>query len=79
MVPLQDRNPTTRTAYVTYALVIVNILIFLYQLTLSPQELAAFFREWAVVPIELTASFRGEINARVAMCMTAVQKKIIQW
>jgi Uncharacterized membrane protein (homolog of Drosophila rhomboid) len=63
VVPLQDRNPTTRTAYVTYALVIVNILVFLYQLTLSPQELAAFFREWAVVPIELTASFRGEITS----------------
>lgn len=59
MVPLQDRNPTTRTAYVTYALVLINILVFVYELTLSPQELAAFFREWAVVPAELTASFRG--------------------
>lgn len=63
MVPLQDRNPTTRTAYVTYALVLINILVFVYELTLSPQELAAFFREWAVVPAELTASFRGEATS----------------
>lgn len=63
MVPLQDRNPTTRPAYVTYALVLINILVFVYELTLSPQELVAFFREWAVVPAELTASFRGEITS----------------
>ncbi|MGQ9837491.1 MAG: rhomboid family intramembrane serine protease [Cyanobacteriota bacterium] len=65
MVPLQDRNPTTRTAYVTYALLIINIVVFTYELTLSSRELAAFFSEWAVVPVELTASFQGEVTSSV--------------
>ena len=61
MVPLRDENPTNITPYVTYALIVINILVFLYQLTLNsePQRLDTFFRTWAVVPKELTASFAG--------------------
>ncbi|MBE9179884.1 rhomboid family intramembrane serine protease [Oculatella sp. LEGE 06141] len=57
MVPLRDDNPTRITPYVTYALLAANILVFLYEITLPPQQLEAFFRMWAVVPSELSASF----------------------
>ncbi len=60
MVPLRDDNPTRITPYVTYGLILLNILVFLYQLTMTPPELQAFFRTWAVVPSQLTASFQGE-------------------
>ncbi len=56
MVPLRDDNPIQITPFVTYGLIIVNILIFGYELTLTPPQLAQFFELWAVVPRELTAS-----------------------
>lgn len=57
MVPLRDENPTETTAYVTYALIAVNILVFLYELTLDPNsDLKKFFSAWAVVPCELKDS-----------------------
>lgn len=59
MVPLKDRNPTLITPYVTYVLVILNILVFLYELSLSPGELGQLFDTWAVVPRDLSASFQG--------------------
>ncbi|HEY9693151.1 MAG TPA: rhomboid family intramembrane serine protease [Oculatellaceae cyanobacterium] len=59
MVPLRDDNPIQITPYVTYGLIVANILIFLYELTLNPQLLNGFFHIWAVVPDELTASFNG--------------------
>jgi membrane associated rhomboid family serine protease len=62
VVPLRDDNPTRITPYVTYALIAINILVFLYQLTLStsdPRLLNGFFQDWAVVPRQLTASFNG--------------------
>ncbi|MDX2270406.1 MAG: rhomboid family intramembrane serine protease [Cyanobacteriota bacterium] len=59
MVPLKDKNPTTLVPYVTYGLLILNIMIFLYELTLSGADLERFFQTWAVVPRDLTASFRG--------------------
>lgn len=63
MVPLRDDNPTRITPYVTYALIAINILVFLYELTLTPAQLDAFFRIWAVVPRELTATFSGAVIA----------------
>lgn len=60
MVPLRDENPTQITAYVTYALIAANILVFIYELTLAPPQLERFFQTWAVIPRELTASFSGQ-------------------
>ncbi|MBD2168787.1 rhomboid family intramembrane serine protease [Calothrix membranacea FACHB-236] len=54
MVPLRDNNPTTITPYVTYGLIIVNILVFLYQLSLTPQQLQGFFYIAALVPCQLS-------------------------
>jgi membrane associated rhomboid family serine protease len=59
VVPLRDDNPTRIVPIVTYALLIINIVVFLYELSLGP-DLEAFFRVWAVVPRELSAYFLGE-------------------
>ncbi|MFW6264068.1 MAG: rhomboid family intramembrane serine protease [Cyanobacteriota bacterium] len=59
MVPLRDENPTEITPYVTYGLIGINILAFFYELSLSPPQLDRFFHLFAVVPLELTASFQG--------------------
>jgi membrane associated rhomboid family serine protease len=61
VVPLSDNNPIRITPFVTYGLIITNILVFIYELTLSPPELERFFRVWAVTPRELTASFSGTL------------------
>jgi membrane associated rhomboid family serine protease len=57
--PIGDENPSRTTAYVTYTIVALNVLIFLFQLTLTPRELDQFFHTWAVVPQELSAFFAG--------------------
>lgn len=59
MVPLRDDNPISITPYVTYGLIALNILVFLFQITLTPQQLDAFFELFAVIPKELTANFNG--------------------
>lgn len=64
MVPLRDDNPTQITPYVTYGLIAANILVFLYELSLTPEQLEQFFRVWAVVPAQLSAGFAG--NAPVS-------------
>ena len=59
MVPLKDENPIKITPYVTYILIAVNLLVFIYELSLNPTQLDLFFHLFAVVPKELTASFSG--------------------
>lgn len=53
MFPIRDHNPSGRTPYVTYALIVANVVIFLlYYPALSGDEraLARFWQEWALIP-----------------------------
>ncbi|MGV2830487.1 rhomboid family intramembrane serine protease [Myxosarcina sp. GI1(2024)] len=58
MIPLNDENPTYTTPVVVYALIAINVVVFLNQLSLGSQ-LDGFFQLYAVIPRELTASFSG--------------------
>ena len=53
MIPLRDINPTTRRPYVTYALIALNVGIWLYEFMLGP-ALQTFVMRWGVVPYYLT-------------------------
>jgi membrane associated rhomboid family serine protease len=57
--PINDNNPTRLTPYVTYGLIAVNIVVFIHQVMLAPQQLEQFFQLYAVIPRELTAIFAG--------------------
>ena len=78
MVPLRDENPIKITPYVTYVLIAVNILVFIYELTLSPPQLDRFFHLYAVVPRELTAGLNGiPINQPVPEPLTLVTSQFL--
>ncbi|RIA00044.1 rhomboid family intramembrane serine protease [Cereibacter sphaeroides] len=55
MFPIRDHNPSGRTPYVTYALIVANVLIFLAMNygSASPLALEAAFFDWGLVPAEL--------------------------
>ncbi len=59
MVPIRDNNPTKIFPYVTYGIIALNVLAFIYESSIPPQYLDGFFRVFAVVPRELSASFAG--------------------
>ncbi|MDP9352975.1 MAG: rhomboid family intramembrane serine protease [Chloroflexota bacterium] len=62
MIPISDANRTQRFPFVNLSLILVNILVFLYEVTLSnsltltqtTRDLVMFFNQWAVVPSEYT-------------------------
>ena len=62
MIPLRDTNPTQRTPVVTITLIVINVLIYLYEWTLSANEaqMLAFFDQWAIIPDQLTTNFVPE-------------------
>jgi membrane associated rhomboid family serine protease len=69
--PINDHNPTRITPFVTYALIGINIVVFIHELSLTPPQLDQFFHLYAVVPRELTASFiRIPINQPVPEPLT---------
>lgn len=52
MIPLRDNVPNETTPFVNYALIGINALAFLYQLTLGDAELARFLHDYGVVPAD---------------------------
>jgi membrane associated rhomboid family serine protease len=71
--PIHDDNPTRTTAYVTYTLIAINILVFLYELSLTPPQLERFFQLYSVVPRELTANLSGiPVNQPIPEPLTLV-------
>lgn len=53
MFPLRDSEPTESAPVVTLALILLNILVFGYQLSLDPFSLNQFLRDWGTVPRQL--------------------------
>ena len=49
MFPLKDRNPTRRIPIVTISLIVLNVVVFLYQLSLG-RDLEQFFERFGAVP-----------------------------
>jgi membrane associated rhomboid family serine protease len=51
MFPLKDDNPTTITPFVTFALIAINVLIFVYQFfLLEPRSSEIFFYQFGAIP-----------------------------
>jgi membrane associated rhomboid family serine protease len=58
MIPLGTyNNPTRRRAYLTYTLILINILVFLWELRLPQQELSAYFFASALMPCRFIGAF----------------------
>ncbi|WP_227284928.1 MULTISPECIES: rhomboid family intramembrane serine protease [Paracoccaceae] len=56
MFPIRDHNPSDRTPVVTYALIAMNIVIFLSYFPAiggSEIQLMGFYAEWGLVPAEV--------------------------
>lgn len=67
MVPIRDHNPSGRVAYVTYALIALNVGIFIsyWPLFDDPRRLIQFYNEWAMTPAFVTAgeNYKGILSS----------------
>ena len=56
MFPIRDHNPSSRTPYVTWALIVVNVAVFLsYAGALGTREILAVYGQWAMIPERVSA------------------------
>lgn len=50
MIPLKNLRPRTHFPAVTLALIVVNFIVFFYQLTLDPRALQSFIMTYSMIP-----------------------------
>jgi membrane associated rhomboid family serine protease len=67
MIPLKDINPTRNFPFVNVMLISANVLVFLYQLTLSPRAEKVFVLANAMVPARIPAFLAGHAPASMAL------------
>jgi hypothetical protein len=53
MFPLRDNIPSRTYPFVTKVLIIANVVVFLYELTLG-RQLGLWLTEWALIPVRYT-------------------------
>jgi membrane associated rhomboid family serine protease len=67
MIPIRDDAPRYSTPYVNYCLVGINVLVFLYELTLPPPTRNAFMFQFGFVPEKVTQMLAGHhVSAEMA-------------
>jgi len=69
MFPLKDDNPTQHPPIVTVALIVANVLVQLYQLSLGPEGAQAFVFRFGLIPYELVHGI--ETTPQIAFPATA--------
>lgn len=54
MIPLRDDNPTRSFPIVTALLIAINVVVYVFQLTLNEHQYVAMIYRWGYIPIEYT-------------------------
>jgi membrane associated rhomboid family serine protease len=60
MIPLRDDQPTFSTPFVNYFLIVLNVVVFLWELSVSHRALGLFMLEFGVVPHHTLAVLTGQ-------------------
>jgi membrane associated rhomboid family serine protease len=66
MIPLRDDQPTFSTPYINYFLIVVNFLVFAWELSVSHYALDSYMMEFGVVPHHTLAVLTGHLHAPAA-------------
>jgi len=59
MIPLRDDQPRFSTPYVTYFLIGLNLAVFLFEATLTPQSFKVLLYQLGMVPASITGFLAG--------------------
>ncbi|HZP26695.1 MAG TPA: rhomboid family intramembrane serine protease [Dehalococcoidia bacterium] len=65
MIPVTDAVRRRSFPYVNLALILINIAVFLYELSLSAGDLNSFFFDWGAIPVRLIAWWDNPSGTRV--------------
>src|SRR5512141_941615 len=67
MIPLRDDAPRYSTPYVTLAIIAINTMVFLFEVSLDPYSLEYFTTQFGVVPLRFAAFVAGRAPVESAL------------
>lgn len=67
MIPIRDDAPKSTTPFINYFLILLNVVVFLFELTLPPRPRTAFEVQFAFIPYRVDLWLAGSIPAGNAL------------
>jgi len=62
MFPLRDSQPSHRFPFVTILLILANVAVFVWELSMTDDALEKFVMAWGMIPAQLPASVEGDLH-----------------
>jgi rhomboid family protein len=59
MIPIRDDVPRSSTPFINYFLITANVLVFLFELSMSGRNLTAFIYQFGIVPLRIDQGVFG--------------------
>lgn len=72
MIPIRDDTPRFSTPYLTYFLIGLNVLVFLFELSLGPENRNTLMFEFGVIPTHITGLIEGVRGASVGAAFVPI-------
>jgi rhomboid family protein len=77
MIPISDRNPTRHFPIMNLTLIGINVVVFLFELTLRSRQLDQFMFKWGVVPDNILLAFAHPLQVPVTLWATLITSQFI--
>ena len=66
-IPLRDENPSGKFPFVNVALLLANLGVFVYEVTLVPRQYDLLVTKWGFIPLRITALLHGHGSIEAAL------------
>jgi membrane associated rhomboid family serine protease len=71
MIPISDHNPTRNAIFINGLLLVANILVFVFELSMGDARLQEFIATWGVRSTEVIALLGGDLSRLSTVLLTS--------
>ena len=77
MIPITDANPTRRFPIINLALIGINVVVFLFELTMRSRVLDQFIAMWGVIPRNILFALAHPLEASPLVWLTLITSQFL--
>ena len=77
MIPISDRNPTRTFPLTNLTLIAINVIVFLFELTLRSRQLDQFIFTWGIVPNDILLAVGHPLQAPLRVWATLITSQFL--
>lgn len=77
MIPISDANPTRRFPIINLLFIVTNVVVFLYEISLSTRALDNLVMAWGVIPSNIFFALANPFEAPLTVWLTLITSQFL--